>query len=338
MINLAIIGTGRISEWVLQGALQDVRINVVAVCSRKYETAESFITRNLDPLKTKIYTSVSELVKDSEIDAVYIGTPNETHCAYAVECLNGGKHVICEKPLAVSATEGRIMAEAAESNGCVLMEAMISTLNPNFRAAISKIDDIAPVRHYSSHFCQYSSKYEALKSGIVASSFRPGTAGALRDIGIYTLYPLISTFGKPDSVRSDLRFFPTPEGCTDVSGTLILKYKEMDAVLTYSKVYDSFIPTEISGEGGNIILDAVHIARRVEFVPHGVPTSGQGPKSSRVLLSEGLEYNPYYYEFKEFADVIEGTRHESEINNLQTSIEALEIIDEVLKSVADQTI
>ena len=147
MINLALIGTGRISEWVLQGALQDARINVVAVCSRKYETAEAFVSRNLDPLKTKIYTSVSELAKDPEIDAVYIGTPNETHCGFAVECLNRGKHVICEKPLAVSAAEGRMMAEAAKSGGCVLMEAMISTLNPNFRAAVSKFEDIAPVRH-----------------------------------------------------------------------------------------------------------------------------------------------------------------------------------------------
>ena len=338
MINLALIGTGRISEWVLQGALQEGRMNVVAVCSRKHETAEAFIRKNLDLQKVKIYTSVSELVKDSGIDAVYIGTPNETHCAYAIECLNAGKHVICEKPLAVSAAEGRMMAEAAESSGCVLMEAMISTLNPNFRAAVSKFEDIAPIRHYSSHFCQYSSKFEALKNGVVASSFRPGAAGALRDIGIYALYPLVSVFGRPESVRSAVRLFLTPEGYTDVSGSLFLKYKEMDAVLTYSKVYDSFLPTEISGDGGNIILDAVHIARRVELVPHGVPSSGQGPKSARILVSEGLEHNHYYYEFKEFADVIEGSGRESEINNLQTSIEVLEIMDEVLQSVADQTI
>ncbi|MBR4977910.1 MAG: oxidoreductase, partial [Bacteroidales bacterium] len=92
----------------------------------------------------------------------------------------------------------------------------------------------------------------------------------------------------------------------------------------------SFVPTEISGEQGNIILVELHVARKAEIVPHAAPSSGQGPKAGRTVINEGLPYNEYYYEFKEFADLIEQDKTESGINSLQTSLTALEVIDEIL--------
>ena len=330
MIRFGIAGTGRISDWVLKGASQDPRIKVTAVCSRSQESAQAFILRNPLASDARIYTSIEEMAADPEVDAVYVGTPNQTHCFYAVTCLKAGKHVLCEKPLAINAAEGRMMAAAAKESGCLLMEAMISTLNPNFISAVSRLEEIAPVRHYSSYFCQYSSKYEALKRGEVATAFMPGTAGALRDVGVYTLYPLVSIFGKPDSVRADLRKYDTCHGETDIHGTMTLAYPDMEAVLTWSKICDSFQPTEIAGEKGNLILDEIHIARSAEIVPHAAPTSGQGPKPQRTKIGEGLPFNEYYYEFKEFADLVENGSKESQANSLETSINVLEIIDQVL--------
>jgi predicted dehydrogenase len=104
----------------------------------------------------------------------------------------------------------------------------------------------------------------------------------------------------------------------------------MNATLTWSKTYDSFQPTEIAGENGNLILDEIHIARKAEIVPHAAPTSGQGPKPGRALISEGLPCNEYYYEFKEFIDLLEQGKTESAANSLETSLTVLEIIDELL--------
>ena len=330
MLRFGVIGTGRISDWVLKGAAQDSRITVTAVCSRTVEAAEAFIARNPLAKGAKVYTSVDEMVSDPEVDAVYVGTPNQTHCEYTLAALKVGKHVLCEKPLAVNADEGRRMIEAAQASGCLLMEAMVSTLNPNFQTIAARIDEIAPVRQYSSYFCQYSTKYEALKRGEVATSFKPGTAGALRDVGVYTLYPMVALFGKPSAVQANLQTVTTAEGVSDVQGTAYFRYDGMDAVLTWSKTYDSFIPTEIAGEKGNLILDEIHIARKAEMVPHAAPTSGQGPKPGRTVISDGLPYNEYYYEFKEFADLIERGLKESPWNSLQTSLTVLEIIDEIL--------
>ena len=314
----------------LKGAEQDPRIKVTAVCSRSMESAKAFVLRNPLASGADLYTSIDEMVADPQVDAIYIGTPNQTHCEYTLLALKAGKHVLCEKPLAVNAAEGRRMVEAARESGCLLMEAMVSTLNPNFLNVAARLNEIAPVRNYNSSYCQYSSKYEALKRGEVASSFKPGTAGALRDIGVYTIYPLVSLFGRPQSVHGRLTTVATKEGDADVYGTARLEYKGMDATLTWSKVYDSFQPTEIAGEGGNMILDEIHIARKAENVPHAAPSSGQGPKPGRTLISEGLPYNPYYYEIKEFADLIEQGKTESEVNSLETSLITLEIMDELL--------
>lgn len=332
MVRFGIIGTGRISDWVIKGAEQDPRIKVTAVCSRNIESAEAFVQRHPLAAGAKTYTSVEEMAADPEVDAIYIGTPNQTHCEYTLKCLDAGKHVLCEKPLAINASEGHQMVAKARETGLLLMEAMVSTLNPNFVQAASRISEIAPVRQYSSYFCQYSSKYEALKRGEVATAFKPGTAGALRDVGVYTLFPLVSLFGRPSEVRGELRTVETSEGVSDVCGTAYLKYDEMDATLTWSKTYDSFQPTEIAGEKGNLILDEIHIARRAEIIPHAAPTSGQGPKPGRTLLSEGMPFNEYYYEFKEFADLLEAGKNESASNSLDTSVTVLEIIDQIFAS------
>jgi hypothetical protein len=77
-------------------------------------------------------------------------------------------------------------------------------------------------------------------------------------------------------------------------------------------------------------LDEIHIARKAEIIPHAAPTSGLGPKPGRTLLSEGLPFNEYYYEFKEFADLVEEGRTESASNSLETSLITLEIMDELL--------
>ena len=330
MLRFGIVGTGRISDWVMKGAAQDPRIQVTAVCSRTVESAQAFVSRHPLASEAKIYTSVEEMAADPQVDAIYIGTPNQTHCEYTLAGLKAGKHVLCEKPLAINAQEGLKMVEAARESGCLLMEAMVSTVNPNFRNVASRLDEIAPIHHYSSYFCQYSTKYEDLKNGKVATAFKPGTAGALRDVGVYTIYPLVALFGRPSEVSGSLTVVKTEEGDADVYGTACLKYENMDAVLTWSKAFDSFQPTEVSGEKGNLILDEIHIARKAEIVPHAAPTSGLGPKPGRTLLSEGMPQNEYYYEFKEFADLVESGQTESAANPLEASVITLEIIDELL--------
>ena len=325
-LTAAIIGSGYIGKRHI-AAYKSLGLKIV-VCSNDIETGQKLA----EEYNAKFYEDYHEMLQKETLDLVSVCLPTYLHYDATMAALDNHVNVLCEKPLAINVAEGRKMVEAARESGCLLMEAMISTLNPNFLAVASRIDEIAPVRNYSSHFCQYSSKFEALKRGEVATSFKPGTAGALRDVGVYTIYPLVALFGRPQSVEGKLHTVETSEGTSDVCGTACLHYEGMDATLTWSKTYDSFQPTEIAGENGNLILDEIHIARKAEIVPHAAPTSGQGPKPGRTLLSEGLPMNEYYYEFKEFADLLEQGKKESANNSLQTSLAVLEIIETLIAS------
>lgn len=336
-IRFAVIGTGRISNWVLQGARQDERFRLAAVCSRDEQRAAAFINAHPEWTEARVFTSVEELAGAPDIDAVYIGTPNATHFAYAKTLLEGGKHVLCEKPLVTDASLARELAETARRRKCLLMEAMISTLNPNFTVAAAHIPAIGPVRSYFSSYCQYSTKYDDLRRGIVASSLDPQMGGgAVMDIGIYTLYPMIALFGAPSSITTEALLADTPHGPVDVGGSIQCRYAGMMANLVFSKAVDSFLPTEIAGENGNILLDAVHICREVRLLPHGTPSSGRGPKTEARILSSGIPHDEYYYEFHHFMDLILDGCTESPVNRLDTSIAVLDIIDEFHRQINER--
>jgi len=332
MLRFAIAGTGRISDWILRGALMDPRFKAVAVCSRSEESAKRFIASHPEAFspEAKIFTSIDELASAGGIDAVYIGTPNSTHLRYASACLEGGKHVLCEKPLAATASEASMLRDIARRNGRLLMEAMISTLNPNFRAAAEAMEQITPVRSYVSSYCQYSTKYEDLKRGITANSLNPRMAGgAIMDIGIYTVYPMVALFGMPKEITARAQTVETSCGLVDIGGSVLCSYDGMTANLLYSKAIDSRLGTEIAGERGNIILDEIHICRRASLYPHAAPSSGRGERSGAQILSEGLGMDEYYYEFKHFIDLAEAGIAESPVNRLDVSVATLEVIDEV---------
>jgi len=201
--RFGIVGTGRISDWVLKGAVLEPRFEAAAVCSRSFEKGKAFAEAHGI---AKVYTDLDEMASDPEIDAIYIGTPNSTHHDLAILCMNHGKHVLCEKPMASNAREVGEMIDAANANGVMLMEAMISTLCPNFVVARERLAEMGSVRHYFASFCQYSSKYDLVKriiagedNSAVPSSFNPDCCGgALMDIGIYPIYPMVSLFGRPE--------------------------------------------------------------------------------------------------------------------------------------------
>lgn len=329
-VRFGLVGTGRITSWVLRGARENERFVAAAVCSRSLERARAFAQSQGIPA---VYDDLDAMLRDPGVDAVYIGTPNHTHYAMTLKCLRAGKHVLCEKPLAASADEAVEMVAEARRRGLILMEAMISTLNPNFRKAASLLKEIGPIRRYSATYCQYSSKYEALQRGEVAASFDPLCAGgALMDIGIYTLWPMVALLGEPAGI-SGLRVLTKDlpgRGVTDLQGTIDFVYPGLNATVFYSKIADSFLPTEISGEGGSLLLDRIHICRRLTLFPHGAPASGRGEDSAGQDLSEAevTRRDDYYFEFLEFISCVLSGR-ESAVNSPDTSIAVLRILDEV---------
>ena len=110
---------------------------------------------------------------------------------------------------------------------------------------------------------------------------------------------------------------------------LRLQYDGMNATILYSKIANSQLPAEIEGEEGNIVIDRIQTPVDVRFYPRQAPASGREQKCAGELLHPADGHNEYYYEIKEFINLIENGQLESSTNRHECSIRTLEIMDEV---------
>jgi len=314
MIRFATIGTNWITGEFIKAGREISNFTLAAVYSRTEEKAKQFA---LKVGAERIFTSLKEMAENSEIDAVYIASPNSLHAEQAIFLMNHGKHILCEKPLASNTSEVQAMMEAAKQNKIVLMEAMKTTLLPNFRSVQKHIHKIGKVRRYFASYCQYSSRYDAYKQGSVLNAFNPAfSSGALMDIGIYCLYPTVVLFGKPRHIKANSFLL---ESGVDGQGSILLDYGDMDGVIMYSKITNSHTPSEIQGEEGSIIMDAIHTPQKVEIRYRDGRTEE---------ITEAQLHHPMYYEVKEFIELIETGKQESDINSYHHSLMTMEIIEE----------
>ena len=333
-IRFGMVGTGFIADWVLAGARQDARFEAVAICSRSQERADAFAAKHGIP---HTFTSLGQMAASPLVDAVYIATPNFLHASQSILCMRHGKHVLCEKPLASNAREARQMVAVARECGVTLMEAMISTLNPNFRVVQEYLPRLGTIRRYFASFCQYSSRYDKFRQGIVLNAFNPELSnGAMMDIGVYTVYPMVALFGRPLEVEAQGIVLSSG---ADGQGAVNFRYEGMNATVLYSKIANSSLPTEIQGEAGNLTLEQIAAmeAKPSRQMSSNYAISSDGGiallchEADRSWCSVGLplERDPYYYEVAEFIDLIEQGRLESAVNSHENSLVTMEIIDQV---------
>ena len=327
-VRFGVVGTNFITDWVIAGAREDSRFELAAVCSRTRERGEEFAAKHNIP---HIFTSLEEMASSDKVDAIYIASPNYMHAEQSILAMSHGKHVLCEKPLASNAREAKEMIAASEQYGVALMEAMKSTLSPNFRAVMQNLHRIGTPRRYFASFCQYSSRYDKYKEGVVLNAFRPELSnGAMMDIGVYTIYPLVALFGKPQSISAQGVVLSSG---ADGQGAVNMQYDGLNATVLYSKIANSQLPAEIQGEEGNILIDRIQTPVDVRFYPRQAPASGHEKRVEGELLSREESHNEYYYEIQEFIDMILSGRRESEINSHATSLATMEIIDEVRRQI-----
>jgi len=251
--RFAVIGTNFVTEWFLKEALLRDGFALQAVYSRTMERAKEFAAQYGGGVTA--YDDLDAMLRDDAVDAVYIASPNYAHARQAIGALEHGKHVLVEKPAAPSEEEFARMLSAAERNGRVLLEAMRPAHSPGLGAVREHIEKIAPLRVARITYCQYSSRYDAFKAGRVLNAFDPALKnGSLMDIGVYCAHVLVALFGYPELIAAQA--FKLSNGI-DGAGTILAQYPGMLAELSYSKVSDNVIPSELQGEGGTLVIDDI---------------------------------------------------------------------------------
>ncbi|MFC5650011.1 Gfo/Idh/MocA family protein [Paenibacillus solisilvae] len=316
-IRFGIIGTNWITERFIQAAREAEGFELTAVYSRTQEKADDFAAKHGI---AHTFIDLEEMARSGELDAVYIASPNSYHAKHAVLCMSHGKHVLCEKPAASNTAELKQMIEAASQHNVVFMEALKSTLLPSFQSITEHLPEIGKVRRYFANYCQYSSRYDAYKAGQVLNAFNPiYSNGALMDLGVYCIYPLIVLFGEPKEIRATGMLL---ESGVDGQGSLVARYEEMEAVVMYSKISQSSIPSEIQGEAGSIVIDSISDPQKIEIQY----------RDGRIQdISRPADRPTMYYETQVFMDLIRSKQTESTVNSHANSLAVMAVLDEARK-------
>lgn len=149
-IKWGVLGTAKIA--VTQGIPAIMRSDNSELCAIASRSSEKL--KQFEGLCPNLYDSYDKLLENPEIQAVYIPLPNHLHCEWVIKALSAGKHVLCEKPLAMTYDECVRMADCAEKNGKILMEAFMyrHTGKSKLVADIVKSGRLGEIRYVRSEF------------------------------------------------------------------------------------------------------------------------------------------------------------------------------------------
>ena len=248
-IRWGVLSTARIGQnHVIPAMQQGTYSAVTAIASRDKERAES-VAQKFGIAKA--YGSYEELLKDPDVDAIYIPLPNEQHVPWSIKTLEAGKHVLCEKPIALTANEAQTLVDAAARYPQLkIMEAFMYRFHPQWLRAKQLVSDgaIGDLRTIQSFFA-----YSNLDPTNIRNQADHG-GGGLMDIGCYNISFSRFIFGvEPTRVCSMVEYDPTFRTDRLVSG--MLSFGSGTATFTCSTQISPYQRVNIFGTTGRIEIE-----------------------------------------------------------------------------------
>ena len=314
MIRFGMIGTGKIAEKFWQANRYGKDFELTAVYSRTLERARQF---GFQKGQLQYFDDLEAFANSDCIDAVYVASPNCCHYEQVMTLLKAGKHVLCEKPMASNLEQAQEMFAEAEKQNLILLEGMRSIYAPSFQKMIPYMETLGTIRRATLQYCQYSSRYDNYKRGIVENAFKPELSnGALMDIGVYVVSCMIRLFGAPKSIKaSGVKLHNGVDG----AGTILMEYPDMIGEAIYSKITDSAMPSQIQGEDASMLIQEIENVKDLRIVRKGVVQWIHFEQSDNILN----------YETQEFIKMIKtgmGWEKSKEI-----TLETMKVLDEARK-------
>jgi len=199
----------------------------------------------------RAYGSYEELLADPDVEAVYIPLPNDEHEAWTLRALEAGKHVLCEKPLAMDAASARRMAAAAEGRGLLLMEAFMYRFHPQWRRAkqILESGELGSVRAIHAWFSYNNADPANIRNKLEAGG------GGLYDIGCYAISASRALAGR-EPERALALVGRDPQFKTDSLSSGILEFPGgARATFTVSTRAFPFQRVEVLGDKGRLAVE-----------------------------------------------------------------------------------
>jgi predicted dehydrogenase len=296
-VRWGVLSTANIAtEKVIPGLRRSPRSEVVGIASREPDRATRVAARlGIE----RSYGSYEAMLADPDIDAVYIPLPNHLHGAWTIAAARAGKHVLCEKPLALTATEAQGMIDACRDSGVLLMEAFMYRQHPSWLAVRGLVaaGRIGRLEAVDSWFSYYNDDPANIRNILAIGG------GALYDIGCYSVNLSRMLFGaEPVRVQAAIR--RDRELGVDVLTSGILEFESGLATFTCSTRTETDQRVHLYGSEGRISIE----------IPFNIPpdrptrvflTAGGDPPvapATETLIFEAAD--PYACEADRFADAI----------------------------------
>lgn len=221
LLNIGVLGAANIAKQFIRDVRPSAKVKVTCVASREVGKAAEFAAANGVDRSVGSYEA---LLADPDIGAIYLPLPNSLHAEWAIKALEAGKHVLCEKPLALNRDEAERMFAAATKHGLVLLESYPWWFQPQTGAlvellGISANGGIGPVRSVQACF---GFNFGGAPTNIRLNPDLGG--GALLDAGSYALSLIILAMGGAPS-RVIAVSSPAASG-VDISTMAILEYAD----------------------------------------------------------------------------------------------------------------
>jgi predicted dehydrogenase len=312
-IRWGILGCGKIAgKFASDLALS--KNGVLAACaSRDIEKSQSFAKEHKATLFFDTYEALAEC---TQLDVIYIATPNSYHHDHAILCLKNKKAVLCEKPFAINTSQVENMIKVAKDNNTFLMEAMWTGFLPNIINIQNTIRSgiIGEIIHLAADF-GFKADYDP-KSRLFDRALG---GGSLLDIGIYPIYMSLLFMGKPHNINSSSRLAPSG---VDTSCSVLLSYEGQKTAALFSSL-ETFtdIKCEMYGTKGKIVISN----RFHEQNQHAIVING---KADQLIETAQIGFG-YYYEIEHVNECLYQEQTESLIMPLEMSLDLMQIMDDI---------
>jgi len=253
-LQFGVIGTGAIASDFVNALSKSKRCRPVNVVGLTPEMAKAFATKWGLPASA---ASVEELLADKNVEAVYVGTPHPVHEKMAMAAIAAGKHVLCEKPLAMDADATARVIEAARKQGVFLMEGYMYRCHPLMKQLIARLREgvIGEIRHVRADF---AFRVPRDPEGRLFAKSLGG--GGILDVGGYVVSfaRLIAglvegvPFAEPTKIMAN--GFVGPTGADEITTALLSFKSGFTAAVTAAVFHDVGTTTTVFGEGGKIVM------------------------------------------------------------------------------------
>ncbi|MBP1857681.1 Gfo/Idh/MocA family protein [Rhizobium herbae] len=319
MLRFGILSTAKIGRELVVPAIQDAENCVVtAIASRDLGRAREMADRFSVP---HAFGSYEEMLASNLIDAVYIPLPTSQHVEWTIKAANAGKHVLCEKPIALKASEIAALIEARDRNKVLVSEAYMVTYSPVWRKVRSLLAEgaIGKLRHVQGAFTYFNRD-----AGNMRNKPELG-GGGLPDIGVY---PTISTrfvTGK-EPLRVQANTDRDPEFGTDMYSSVRADFGDFELSFYISTQLAARQVMVFHGDKGFIEVKSPFNADR--YGAEELELTNQNHSQSQLFRFQ--DARQYKLEAEAFSRAAKGEKEE--VVTLESSVNNQKLIDAIYRA------